>query len=267
MLVKDGRCYREERVLGYSSWVLSGSGGWWVEVTSQQSGSLGGLEAKYVLSIPQHVGYWNEWNARQPLTCLSPKGTRQPCWKTKQNYLILTSFHPPPTPPSLFEITFDFWFITNNTYVDKTVWKRTVTIFTRAKNTIILQCSFTVLHSLSINIAVHYRATLHTEQKDPTSPSHSPPVPHPPPLTPCSLPFIRLAPSPFSHPPASIPLSPSPSFTPSPHPPFSPHPSSSTLFASTPPHGMSFLYFVALTIMTRAFYDGHYVLWDILMVI
>lgn len=100
-----------------------------------------------------------------------------------------------------------------------------------------------------------------------TSPSHSPPVPHPPPLTPCSLPFIRLAPSPFSHPPASIPLSPSPSFTPFPNPSFSPHPSSSTLFASTPPHGMSFLYFVALTIMTRAFYDGHYVLWDILMVI
>lgn len=191
--------------------------------------------------------------------------------KTK---LADTDLIPSPSNPSLpFWITFDFWFITNNTNVDKTVWKRTVTIFTRANNTIILQCSFTVLHSLSISIAVHYRATLHMEQKDPTSlaPNY---LPFPFSSCPSSSTLNPLLPSlhspcslPFSHPPASIPLSPSPSFTPSPHPPFSPHPSSSTLFASTPPHGMSFLYFVALTIMTRAFYDGHYVLWDILMVI
>lgn len=88
-----------------------------------------------------------------------------------------TDLIPSPSNPSL-----PFW--------NKTVWKRTVTIFTRANNTIILQCSFTVLHSLSISIAAHYRATLHMEQKDPTS------------LAPNYLPF------PFSSCPSSSTLNP-----------------------------------------------------------
>lgn len=114
--------------------------------------------------------------------------------KTK---LADTDLIPSPSNPSL-----PFW--------NKTVWKRTVTIFTRANNTIILQCSFTVLHSLSISIAAHYRATLHMEQKDPTSlaPNY---LPFPFSSCPSSSTLNPLLPPPFlTHQPQSLSLPPHP---------------------------------------------------------